>query len=321
MNIVSLFSGAGGLDLGLIRSGHQVLWANDIFEDAATTYGANIGTHIDLSDIAEVGSDDIPDGDVVVAGFPCQGFSVANWKRTIDDSRNLLYRQMVRVVCDKRPRFFVAENVKGLVSLGKGAFLRMLETDFSNAGYRTYWDILNAADYGVPQKRLRFVMLGIREDLAIPTPAFPPQKTHQDPCAGRLNPSLKPWETVGKALADIPEPEDAPEIPNHHYSRYKLRFNGYVGHRYVDPNRPAPSVTARGDDRGGVVVLHHPKNHRRMSARELAAVQSFPYDFVFYGTTTSAYRQIANAVPPALGEAIGKMLTDNEMLLKPLSGG
>jgi DNA (cytosine-5)-methyltransferase 1 len=307
MKIVSLFSGAGGLDLGLIQAGHRVVWANDIYEDAVATYRRNIGNHVDVRDICNISSSDIPNGDVVVGGFPCQGFSVANWNRTIGDKRNKLYREMVRVIRDKRPRFFVAENVKGIVSLGKGEVLERIIGDFRSTGYKTYWKVLNSADFGVPQKRMRFVMLGIREDVIVEDVPFPPKPTHVEPGKGSLR-QLLPWVTVGEALAHYPEPEDAPDIPNHDYSKYKLRFNGHLGHRYIDPNQPAPTVTGRGDDKGGVVVLHHPNNQRRMSARELATVQSFPDDFVFEGTRTSAYRQIANAVPPKLGQAIGRML-------------
>lgn len=100
---------------------------------------------------------------------------------------------------------------------------------------------------------------------------------------------LKSWVTIMEALNSV---------PNHECSKYKLRFNGHLGHRHIDPRKPSPTVTARGDEKGGVVVLHHPSNKRRMTARELAAVQSFPDNFVFAGTKTSAYRQIANAVPP-----------------------
>lgn len=312
MKIISLFSGAGGLDLGLIQAGHKIVWANDIFMDAVETYKHNIGNHVDARCISDIPSRKIPDADVVVGGFPCQGFSVANWRRTVGDNRNLLYREMVRVVSDKQPRFFVAENVKGLVSLGKGAILENIIRDFSKVGYHTYWKVLNSADYGVPQKRMRFVMLGVRKDLDDKGVYFPPQATHQSSEAKYKKAGLKKWVTVGRALAHIPDPEDAPEIPNHEYSKYKLLFNGYLGHRRIDPDLPAPTVTGRGDEKGGVVVLHHPNNHRRMSARELAAVQSFPDGFVFSGTKTSAYRQIANAVPPKLGLAIGKMLAANE---------
>jgi DNA (cytosine-5)-methyltransferase 1 len=311
MKVISLFSGAGGLDLGLIQAGHEIVWANDIFLDAVATYRNNIGDHVDTRDIHEIPSSEIPDADVVVGGFPCQGFSVANKGRFVDDERNKLYEEMVRVISDKQPKFFIAENVKGLMSLGKGEVLKMILSDFSSAGYKTSWKILNSADYGAPQKRMRFVMLGIRSDLLVETPSFPPKITHQDPNSKEINANLQSWLTVGEALAHIPEPEDAPDIPNHDYSKYKLRFNGYIGHRFIDPNKPAPTVTGRGDEKGGVVVLHHPNNHRRMSARELATVQSFPADFVFEGTKSSAYRQIANAVPPTLGYAIGVMLSKN----------
>ena len=312
MNIVSLFSGAGGLDLGLIQAGHTVLWANDIFQDAVATYRANIGSFVDTRGIADIPSSEIPHADVVVGGPPCQGFSVANWKRKLNDPRNQLYREMVRVVHNKGPWFFVLENVTGVVSLGKGALLKRIEGDFSDAGYKTCWAVLNSADYGVPQKRMRLIMLGVREDIAVLPPAFPPTKTHRAPDQADLDRTLMPWVTVGQALARFPEPTDSLGFPNHYFSNYKLTFNGYLGHRFIDPDQPAPSVTGRGDDRGGVVVLHHPNNRRRMSVRELAAVQSFPDDFVFWGTKSSGYRQVANAVPPRLGQAIGRILSENE---------
>jgi DNA (cytosine-5)-methyltransferase 1 len=313
VKVVSLFCGAGGLDLGLVQAGHSIIWANDIFHDAVETYKRNIGDHVDIRDIRMIPSEDIPDCDVVVGGFPCQGFSVANMGRTVNDERNTLYKEMVRVITDKQPKYFIAENVKGLVSLGKGAVLEKIVNDFSHAGYKTVWKVLNSADYGVPQKRMRFVMLGVRSDLPLAKIVFPPEPTHINPTLKDAGKNLQHWLTVGTALAHLPEPDDGLDIPNHQYSKYKLRFNGHIGHRYIDPDKPAPTVTGRGDEKGGVVVLHHPKNHRRMSARELAVVQSFPDDFVFSGTKTSAYRQIANAVPPALGFAIGSMLMQNEL--------
>lgn len=310
MKVISLFSGVGGLDLGLILAGHTIVWANDIFDEAISTYCTNIGSHITNQDLRQIPSQDIPDGDVVVGGFPCQGFSVANWARSVKDTRNALYKEMVRVIRDKQPYFFIAENVKGITSLGKGIILKQIIDDFSSAGYVTHWAILNSADYGVPQKRMRFVMLGVRSDIYEPNIAFPPEVTHASPTKGS---SLESWVTVGHALAHYPDPDTANTVPNHDYSKYKLRFNGHIGHRFIDPNSPAPTVTGRGDEKGGVVVLHHPNNKRRMSARELAAVQSFPDDFIFSGSRSSVYRQIANAVPPKLGYAIGLMLTENEL--------
>jgi DNA (cytosine-5)-methyltransferase 1 len=315
MKIVSLFSGAGGLDLGLLKAGHEIVWANDTFLDAATTYRANIGDHIDTRNICAVPSSEIPACDVVVGGFPCQGFSVANWGRSSEDPRNQLFREMVRVVRDKEPRYFVAENVRGLLSMGKGKALYEIEGAFSRAtelGYRVRHQLVNAANYGVPQLRIRLIIVGVRADQP-ELSVFPPSPTHAEPGCAHLF-GLLPWESVGEALAHFPEPEAGRHIPNHEHSHYKLTFNGHLGHRFIDPSRPAPTVTARGDDRGGVVVLHHPGNRRRMTARELAAVQSFPDDFVFSGTKTSAYRQIANAVPPLLGKAIGAMLAEADRL-------
>ncbi|PCI96456.1 MAG: DNA (cytosine-5-)-methyltransferase [Alphaproteobacteria bacterium] len=310
MKVVSLFSGCGGLDLGLMKSGHEIIWANDIYKDAAETYRNNIGDHIDERDIREIPSSEIPDCEVVVGGFPCQGFSMANMKRNVEDIRNQLYKEMVRVVKDKQPKFFIGENVKGITSLGKGDVLKQVLSDFEKAGYDIHWKVVCAADYGVPQMRMRLIILGIRKDLLINNVAFPPLETH---ASKDKESNLKPWLSIGKALSHLPEPTENDQIPNHEYSKYKLRFNGHIGHRRIDPNKPAPTVTGRGDEKGGVVVLHHPNNHRRMSARELAATQSFPDDFIFSGTKTSAYRQVANAVPPLLGKAIGEMLSQNKI--------
>lgn len=308
MRVVSMFSGAGGLDLGLVRAGLNVVWANDIYEDAAATYRKNIGDHIDTRDICDIESAEIPECDVVVGGFPCQGFSVANWGRNLADPRNQMYKQLLRVVAAKRPRYFVGENVKGLASFAKGEILEQIVSEFEDVGYRVKYQVVNAADYGVPQSRMRLLIFGERLDLPEAF-QFPPRASHADPQISDRD-KLLPWLSVGKALAHYPEPDEPNSFHNHECSKYKLRFNGHIGHRYIKPDRPAPTVTARGDEKGGVVVLHHPNNHRRMTARELAAVQSFPDDFAFVGTKTSAYRQIANAVPPRLGEAIGKMLLD-----------
>jgi DNA (cytosine-5)-methyltransferase 1 len=302
MRVASLFSGAGGLDHGFIDAGHQVIWANDNNVDAVETYKLNIGSHIILGDIRNIPSHSIPEVDIILGGFPCQGFSIANMNRNENDERNYLYLEMLRIITEKQPMFFVAENVKGLLSLSKGKVLEMILQDFDNSGYRVKYKVLNAADYGVPQKRLRVIIIGIRQDLEndidFPVP------THYEPENTRTFLNLQPWVTIGNALRNIPEPQDAPHIPNHTYSKYKLHFNGYIGNRTIDPSKPAPTVTARGDEKGGVVVLHHPNNHRRMSARELAITQSFPLDYVFCGTRTSVYRQIANAVPPLMAKAI-----------------
>lgn len=304
MRVVSLFSGAGGLDLGFKMAGHDVVWANDLYEDAVHTYQKNIGDHIVLEDVRNISADKIPDCDIVIGGFPCQGFSVANTKRHIADERNELYKQLIRVIEDKRPKFFLAENVKGLTNLGKGEVFKMILSDFENLGYRVQYKILNAADYGVPQTRLRVIIVGVRSDLDWEY-EFPKATHSQD---GRNG--LPTWVSVSDALKGLPDPDSENSIPNHTYSKYKLNINGYIGHRLLDPDKPAPTVTARGDNRGGVVILPHPNGQRRMSCRELASVQSFPVDYEFTGNNSSIYRQIGNAVPPLLAYTVAKQFNE-----------
>lgn len=304
MRVVSLFSGAGGLDLGFKMAGHDVVWANDLYEDAVHTYQKNIGDHIVLEDVRNISADKIPDCDIVIGGFPCQGFSVANTKRHIADERNELYKQLIRVIEDKRPKFFLAENVKGLTNLGKGEVFKMILSDFENLGYRVQYKILNAADYGVPQTRLRVIIVGVRSDLDWEY-EFPKATHSQD---GRNG--LPTWVSVSDALKWLPDPDSENSIPNHTYSKYKLNINGYIGHRLLDPDKPAPTVTARGDNRGGVVILPHPNGQRRMSCRELASVQSFPVDYEFTGNNSSIYRQIGNAVPPLLAYTVAKQFNE-----------
>ena len=300
MNVVSLFSGAGGLDFGFKMAGHNIIWANDLYTDAVETYKANLGNHIVHKDIIDIDENDVPDCDIIIGGFPCQGFSVANTKRNVNDERNQLYKQLLRVINAKQPKFFLAENVKGLFSLAKGAVLKMILNDFTQIGYDVQAKVLNAADYGVPQLRQRVFIIGVRKDINF-TYMYPAPTHSSNNAKGLPN-----WVGVGDALSILPDPDTPNNIPNHDYSKYKLRFNGYLGHRVIDPAKPAPTVTARGDDKGGVVVLHHPNNRRRMSCRELATVQSFPVDYVFYGNRSSIYRQIGNAVPPLLAYAVAR---------------
>ena len=300
MRVVSLFSGAGGLDFGFIKAGHQILWANDLYRDAVETYQKNIGNHIVCEDISKISTSDIPDCDIVIGGFPCQGFSVANTKRHVDDERNVLYKQLLRVIRDKNPKFFLAENVKGILSIGKGKVFQMILDDFQSIGYNVQYRVLNAADYGVPQTRLREIIVGVRKDVHFEY-KYPSPTNSKDGANG-----LPRWVSVSDALKDIPDPDLPNNLPNHNYSKYKLSFNGYIGHRPLNPDMPAPTVTARGDDKGGVVILPHPTAARRMSCRELATIQSFPLDYEFQGNRSSVYRQIGNAVPVLLGYAVAK---------------
>ena len=175
--LISLFAGAGGMDKGFNLAGFDILWANDFDKYAVDTYKKNLGNHIILGDITQIPSDQIPDNpDVVIGGFPCQGFSVNNTKRSMEDKRNFLYKELLRVVKDKNPKVFVAENVKGLLSMEKGKVIEMIKKDFENLGYTVDYRVLNAADYGVPQARERVIIIGNR----IGVKNIYPEQTHSN---------------------------------------------------------------------------------------------------------------------------------------------
>lgn len=299
-NVVSLFSGAGGLDLGFKQAGFNLIWANDFDMDAVESYRRNIGDHIICGDLSQIPSGDIPSCDVLIGGFPCQGFSLANTKRSIEDSRNQLYLQYLRVLKDKKPLVFIAENVRGILSLGHGEVIKTIVSDFETVGYNVRYRLLNAADYGVPQTRRRVIIVGTRLDL--PSTYKYPEPTHsKDGSQG-----LEPWVSIRTAIEHLPDP-DGPEsstVANNVYSHYKVAPRNYTGHRPTDPNKPSPTILARGNGGGGVCAIPHYNGIRRLTVRESATVQTFPSDFYFYGKLNSCYRQVGNAVPVLFAKVI-----------------
>lgn len=217
MKAISLFSGAGGMDLGFIQAGFDIVWANDFDCNAVETYRKNIGNHIVLGDITEIKSEDIPfnrgEVDLVLGGFPCQGFSIANKNRNMRDERNFLYKEMLRIIRDKYPKFFVAENVKGILNIQNGDVIKLIISDFESLGYKVDFKLLNAADYGVPQQRERVIIIGNRLKL----PNNFPVVTHADLYPGEENYSildpkyidsdLKPYITVENAIGFLRDTE------------------------------------------------------------------------------------------------------------------
>lgn len=304
MKILSLFSGCGGLDLGLCRAGNEIVWANDFDEYAVATYKKNIGDHIVLGDIRNIDIGILPNCDVVVGGFPCQGFSMANMKRSVDDERNTLYRFFYNAIKIKQPKYFIAENVKGILSLGKGEVIKQIKADFENAGYVVSVNPVNMADYGIPQTRQRVIIIGQRKDIGdVLKYVFPLPSHSAHPTNGLL-----PWVTIKEAIDDLPDPDMPNSCKNHIYSAYKLEFRNFTGHRPTDPNKPSPTILARGNGKGGVCAIPHYNGTRRLSIRESARIQTFPDEFVFYGTMNACYRQIGNAVPVKFAKLLGDEL-------------
>ena len=189
MKIVSFFSGAGGMDLGFALAGHEIIWANDFDQDAVNTYNKNIGRfsghEAKCEDIVKLLDTDkeninkiLPDCDIIIGGFPCQGFTIANLNRSMEDDRNFLYLQLLKAISVKQPKYFLLENVKGLESMENGKILPMILDDLKNAGtkeskvfegdgcgYKVAYNVLNAYNYGVPESRERVIILGIRNDI------------------------------------------------------------------------------------------------------------------------------------------------------------
>lgn len=293
-SVVSLFAGCGGLDLGF-RGGFSFLgkkyaerqfkteWANDINEAACETYRKYFGDNINCGDITKILSGgQLPQKtDVVLGGFPCQDFSHAGKRKGFSSKRGLLYRSMVEVVKRTKPLVFVAENVRGLLTMDGGEAIQTIVKDFESIGYHVRYKLLTAADYGVPQVRERVVIVGTRKD-KLPPFEHPPRVFTE-----------KKWVNLGKAIGDLEKIKEG-EVANHFWS--KAKKNKGQGNGLVSADRPGP--TMRTEHHGN--IEYHWNGKRRLSAREAARIQSFPDDFVFYPSTSSAYKQIGNAVPPVL---------------------
>lgn len=261
--LISLFSGAGGMDLGFKKAGFNILWANDFVKDATETYKNNIGNHIVLGDITEISSSDIPgekgDIDVVIGGFPCQGFSIANTKRSMDDSRNFLYLELLRVIKDKQPKFFVAENVKGLLSMQKGKIIDMIVKDFEDIGYKVDYKVLNAADYGVPQARERVIIIGNR--LGINNPF--PEPSHYNPnnVISLFDDNEKePYITVAEAIGFLSDVD----LVNQKVEQ-TLHVDGRTIHNHVASTKVQDSFFGRKYDVNQADICDYLKHWRNKS--------------------------------------------------------
>lgn len=296
--VVSLFAGAGGLDIGFEKQGFQTIWANDIDKDACETHKLWSKAEVVQGDIGKVDFEHIPNSDVITGGFPCQGFSLAG-PRKIDDKRNVLYKHFVELVKKKQPFVFVAENVKGILTLGDGAIIEAIIEDFSDRGYIVFPSLVNAADYGVPQDRWRVIMIGFRKDMGITNYQFP------KPLEKRI--------TLATVLKDFPTPKSVDICQGAYSSRYmsRNRKRNWTEVSYTIPamskqvalHPSSPDMKKIGEDKwefgsNGIT--------RRFSWQEAAAIQTFPRGMEFVGNLTSKYKQIGNAVPVGLAEVVAK---------------
>lgn len=322
LTYIDLFSGAGGLSLGFEQAGFQQLLSVEMEPDYCQTYRTNFPHHQllqkDLTTLTEQDLINRLNGksvDLVIGGPPCQGFSMAGkiGRTFTDDPRNHLFKEFVRIVKIVRPCFFVMENVARLYTHNSGKTRTEIIQAFQNIGYSVECKVLNAADFGVPQIRSRVIFIGRRDKGKISFPE-PFQISHQ---------------TVGSAIGHFPKlaaGESDPHVVNHEAMNHsaqmleKMAFvkNGGTRNDIPEPLRPKtgdirkyirydsnkPAVCITGDMRK---VFHYEQN-RALTVRELAALQSFPDNFVFCGNKIAQQQQVGNAVPPLLAKAIAKSI-------------
>ena len=297
---VSLFCGAGGLDLGFENAGFHTVWANDFDADACKTHQNWSKAEVVCGDISKVDIAMIPDSDIILGGFPCQGFSLSG-PRKIDDSRNALYKHYVKIVAEKQPFAFVGENVKGLLTMGNGEIIEAIIDEFSACGYDVFCQLLNAKNFGVPQDRERVIICGFRKDLQI----------HNFEIA---EPNI-PIMTMRQALKDLGEAKKEEICDAPYSSRYmsRNRKRGWDQVSYTIPAM-AKQVTLYPGSPDMVKLdkdlwrFGDNGETRRLSWREAAAIQTFPKDVEFIGDLISKYKQIGNAVPVKLAECVAIQL-------------
>lgn len=327
--LVSLFSGCGGLDKGFEDAGYKRVWANDFDPDAQAVFRLNLG-EIDGRDITQVLVEDIPECDIITAGFPCQPFSNAGNRRGVYDERGELYLECLRIIESKHPRAVLFENVKGLLSSkhqsGK-KLIDVIKSDLENLGYRVNYKVVNASDYGVPQNRERMILVGLREDVG-KTFEFPPVQEDKSKLTLRNILDVPPgtpnqdayWPYSPQAqnmIEQIPEGRSWKSIP---YEKLSPRFQRIRDNmkRYHAPNfyrrfsRDEINGTITASAQPENCGITHPTQNRRYTIREIARIQTFPDDFVFIDKTpkdiVAMYKVIGNAVPCHLAEVIASAI-------------
>lgn len=321
MNIVSFFAGAGGLDLGFQKAGFNVLWANEYDKEIWETYEKNHPhTTLDRRSIVAIKETEVPECDGIIGGPPCQSWSEAGALRGLNDKRGQLFFDFIRILEAKQPKFFLAENVSGMLLPRHKEALENIKELFKNAGYELSFQLLNACNYHVPQDRKRVFFIGIRRDLGFkfefPKTTFPKITLKQ--AIGDLTEGVLP------ALAFNKTNGDNCTIPNHEYmiggfssmfmSRNRVRswdeqsFTIQAGGRHAPLHPQAPKMKFIEQNKR-IFVPGKEALYRRLSVRECARIQTFPDNFIFYYHKVAAgYKMIGNAVPVNLAQFLAKSI-------------
>lgn len=321
MKLVSFFAGAGGLDLGFTQAGFDCIWANEYDKEIWETYQKNHpNAYLDQRSITDIDESEVPDSDGIVGGPPCQSWSEAGALRGIDDKRGQLFFDFIRILEAKQPKFFLAENVSGMLLPRHKEALKNIMRMFEDAGYVLSFKLLNASDFNVPQDRKRVFFIGIRKDLGFKFSFPQPENTvvTLEDAIGDLREGALP----AKAFS-VSNGSDC-KVANHEYmtggfstiymSRNRVRswdevsFTIQAGGRHAPIHPQAPKMLFVEQNKR-IFVPEQIDLYRRLSVRECARIQTFPDDFIFYYTkVTAGYKMIGNAVPVNLAKALAESL-------------
>jgi DNA (cytosine-5)-methyltransferase 1 len=334
MKIVSFFAGAGGLDLGFEQAGFDVVWANEFDKEIWATYKKNHkNTILDKRSIVDISSDDVPDCDGIIGGPPCQSWSEAGSKKGISDKRGQLFFEFMRILADKKPKFFLAENVSGMLLSTHREALENIKIMFKEIGYELSFELLNVSDFGIPQDRKRVFFIGYRKDLGINF-EFPKKTTVKN--------KITLYDTIENIKdlvlpakeGNITNANDC-KIPNHEYmiggfssmymSRNRVRswdevsFTIQAGGRHAPLHPQAPKMKLIEKDKREFIKGHE-NLYRRLSVRECARIQTFPDNFIFdYKNVTAGYKMIGNAVPVEMARILANKIFNDLSKIKKTS--
>ncbi|MBD9043520.1 MAG: DNA (cytosine-5-)-methyltransferase [Solobacterium sp.] len=313
LKVASLFCGCGGTDVGLLggfdflgkyynSNSMEIVYANDIDDNACKIFKENFGITPDNRDIRAVKTDEIPEFDILTGGFPCQSFSIVaqNPKRLgVKDERGKLFFEMCRILRERQPKCFIAENVKGILTANKRSAFPLILKEFEESGYEVQYQILNSADYGVPQKRERVIIVGFRKDLNI-TFSFPEAEIDDET-------KYIPLKTVIEKRVDEKYFFSERAVAGMMKKRESMNKG-----RAQDINKPCNTVgahLAKVSLNSTDPVLMEGERYRRFTPREVARIQSFPDDFELVGSEAAQYRALGNAIPPVMFWYVAKAVS------------
>ena len=324
IKLISLFSGAGGLDLGFEKAGFDIVIANEYDKSIWDTYEKNHTARLIKGDIRDINESDFPDDiDGIIGGPPCQSWSEAGAQRGICDSRGKLFFEYIRILREKQPKFFLAENVSGMLANKHSDAVKNIISQFEDCGYNITLNLVNAADYGVPQDRKRVFYIGFRRDLGadfeFPVPTTPEQyqKITLRQAIDDLEFTAVPAKPGNKTNGKL-------QVPNNEYyigaystifmSRNRVRswdeqgFTVQASGRQCQLHPRAPKMLFVEKNKR-IFVPGKESLYRRLTVRECARLQGFPDDFEFiYNYVDDGYKMVGNAVPVHLAYLVAKQI-------------